>query len=77
MSNWEGGLSITHVKKTEVLIDSKLSMSRLRDVVAKMLMQLWATRTEIESTFQNKKQSSHSILRPPLECWIRFWGVFR
>lgn len=35
-------------------------MSQLYDVVAKMLMQ--ARRTEIEWTFENKRQLSHSFL---------------
>ena len=58
-------------KDIGVLIDSKLYMSQLCDVVAKILMQSWGTRTEIESTFQNKRQSSHSILSQ----WDHTWSA--
>lgn len=39
MSNW-GNLSITHVEKAQagVSMDFKLSVSQLRDVLAKILM---------------------------------------
>lgn len=63
MNNWERGfINNTCEKDTRVLIDFELSMGQLCDVVAKILIQSYTTKTEIETTFQNKRQSSHSFL---------------
>lgn len=63
MNNWgRGFINNTWEKDTRVLIDFELSMGQLCDAVAKILMQSYATRTEIGTTFQNKRQSSHSFL---------------
>lgn len=71
MNNWERGfINNTCEKDTRVLIDFELSMGQLCDVVAKILIQSYATRTEIE-TFQNKRQSSHSSLSQ----WDHTWSV--
>lgn len=55
MNNWgKGFINNICEKDTSVLIDFELSIGQLCDVVAKILMQSYATRTEIETTFQNK-----------------------